>query len=234
MIRLFFAAALFLSLAPFESVAASFDPPQGIISKERFPQKELNFVRTESGRTYLISSDGRYVFQGELFDVWNGERIDSLEKYRRLSERVDMEYLGIEPSRMFSLDIGSGEKEAYMFVDPGCSYCQNLLKDAAASEQIRSDFKIKVIPVSLLSENSLEKNKKIATLADDSEELALKALLEHSFADLEAADGSFPRLKYNLLVATALSIKNVPYLVNPNGFIHIGVPQDMRSFLEKE
>jgi len=213
--------------------AQDFDPPKQIISKKDFPLRDLNFIRTKGDKTYLISPDGRYVFQGELFDVWNGERIDSLQEFARLSGRMDMQHLGIEPSRMFTLDIGSGEKVAYIFVDPNCSHCPTLVRDIVDSDGMDGKYQIKVVPIAVLSENSFKKAKKLSAVAEKDPQKALDIFLEGSYDKVKTGEGKFPALKYNVLVATALSIKNVPYLVNPAGVVHVGVPRDMRTFLER-
>lgn len=233
MIRIFIVAAFIVCLTAAGLSASSFDPPSNIVSKKDFPLRDLNFIRTKGDKTYLISKDGRYVFQGELFDVWNGERIDSLQEFKRLSDRIDMQHLGIEPSRMFTLDIGSGEKTAYIFVDPNCSHCHTLVRDLVDSDGMGGKYQIKVVPVTVLSKDSFKKAKKLFAVAEKDPQKALDIFLEGTYDKVKAGEGKFPALKYNVLVATALSIENVPYLVNPAGFIHIGVPRDMRTFLQR-
>jgi hypothetical protein len=146
---------------------------------------------------------------------------------------MDMQHLGIEPSRMFTLDIGSGVKTAYIFVDPNCSHCHTLVRDLVDSDGMGGKYQIKVVPIAVLSENSFKKAKKLSAAAEKDPQKALDIFLQDSYDQIEAGEAESSSLKYNVLVATALSIKNVPYLVNPAGFIHVGVPRDMRTFLER-
>tara|TARA_B100000614_G_scaffold253663_1_gene267889 strand:- start:2887 stop:3603 length:717 start_codon:yes stop_codon:yes gene_type:complete len=209
-------------------------PPKNIVHKQRLPLSEMNFIRTEEGITYLISTDGRYVFQGALFDVWNGEQIESVPEMAHLSNRIDFKYLGVKPEKMFTLKLGNGFKEVFVFADPNCSACHKLLDAIQESDQITSEFLIRIAIVPVLGKNSLEKAKKLALKSRSDEPGALTALLNNTYTKGDVPEDGLEKLKYNRILARALSIKSVPYIVNPQGVSVAGMPENLYGFLTQD
>lgn len=209
----------------------SFVPPKNISSKQKLPLKNLNFVRTKQGLTYLISDDGRYVFQGVLFDVWNGEKIGSIPHMQSLTDRIKLDYLGIDTKKMFTLDLGTGPEEVLIFSDPNCGVCHKLLSKINDSNLIKKSFKIHAVITPLLHETSMEKSKALAAMAEKDPEEALNAFINNSYNNNGVSDQPVPGIQYNLLVAQALSIQNFPFIINSRGRMHIGMPDDIYMFL---
>jgi len=233
-ITLLFFCSLTLSLSFAESLPAfQFIPPAGIISKEKLPLNNMNLIRTQSGRTYLISSDGRYVFQGDLVDVWNGKRIKSVKELNALSDRINFKYLGISPEKMFTLDMGTGNADVFIFSDPNCSLCHQLLKKIKNSKQLKQHFRFHAVITPVLSETSMKKSKRLAALDAKNPKAAIEAFINNDFSNDATTYEQVPGIEYNLLVAKALSIRNFPYIVNSAGRIHVGMPDDIHMFLIK-
>lgn len=232
-IPLFFSLILSLSFTGTVS-AFQFVPPSGIVSKEKLPLRDLNLIRTQSGMTYLISSDGRYVFQGDLVDVWNGTRIKSVKEFNALSDHINFKHIGIKPDKMFTLDQGTGPGEVYIFADPNCGICHKLLAKIRASKLILNRFHVRTIVTPVLKPSSLPKAKKLVSMADKKPGDALSAFISNTIETKEAPDTKITGINYNLLVAKALSIHNFPYIINPRGRIHIGMPDDIYLFLSKQ
>jgi thiol:disulfide interchange protein DsbC len=209
-------------------------PPKNIVHKQRLPLKEMDFIRTKEGITYLISSDGRYVFQGALFDVWNGEQIESMPEMAHFSDRIDFRYLGVKPDKMFTLTFGSGSKEVFVFADPNCSVCHQLLQVMMNSDRITSEFLVRVAVVTVLGNNSLEKAKKLVLQSRGDEKAALSTFIKNTYEQKDVPEEGLDKLQYNRILARALSIRSVPYIVNPQGVSVSGMPGDLYAFLLKE
>lgn len=212
----------------------NFVPPTRIVSKEKLPLKNLNLIRTQNGRTYLISADGRYVFQGDLVDVWNGTRLKSVKEFNALSDHINFKYIGIESDKMFTLDLGSGPGGVYIFADPNCGICHKLLAKIRDSKLILNRFHVRTIVTPVLKPTSLPKARKLAFMADKNPGDALSAFISNTIDTKECPDTKVAGINYNLLVAKALSIHNFPYIVNPRGRIYIGMPNDIYLFLSKQ
>jgi hypothetical protein len=166
--------------------------------------------------------------------VWNGEQIESIDEMERLSDRVDFKYIGVKSDKMFTLNMGTGPKEVFIFADPNCSICHKLISDIRKSKLIQKNYTIKIVITPLLKKSSVEKSKKLAGLAKRDMDRAIDAFIENSFDNIQATDEAVDGIDYNLLVARALSIRNFPYLVNPQGLMHIGIPEEIHLFLSKQ
>jgi thiol:disulfide interchange protein DsbC len=225
-------AILLTSITPIQ--AFQLTPPRNIVHKQKLPVKDLYFIRTKEGLNYLMSPDGRYLFQGALFDVWNGEQIESIGEMEKLSDRIDFKYIGVRPDRMFSLNIGTGKKEVFIFADPNCNICHSLIKDIRGSKLIKKSYNIRVVITPLLKKSSMDKAKKLAALAGKDMSAAIDAFIENSFENITLTEETVDGIDYNLLVAKALSIRNFPYLVNPQGRMYIGIPEEIHLFLSKQ
>lgn len=231
----FVSTIFFLALTVVQhSVALGFQPPNNIVTKKELPIESVNIVRTEQGNTYFISNDGRYIFQGRLYDVWNGEQIDSVEKLERFSDRVDLDHLGVRKEKLFSLNVGSGEKEVHVFVDPRCHHCRKLVRDIRSSGELRESHVFRVVITPVSSEQSRNRARKLWQVAQQNATRALDAFVANTVPDIELKDQSYPQLEYNILLAKALSIKSVPYIVSPDGRIRTGRPRHLEDFLQPE
>ena len=232
-IGVFTPALLFLSLFAHNAAAFEFVPPKDFVSKEALPIKDLNFIRTKQGFTYLISRDGRYVFQGSLIDVWNGRTLATVGELTRLKDRVNFKYLGISSQKMFTLSLGTGTADVFIFSDPNCGVCHKLLGKIKESSLIKNNFKVHAVITPLLHETSMAKSQSLSSMAQKDPDAAMDAFINNSVGDHGASDQPVPGIQYNLLVARALGIQNFPYIVNAGGRIHIGMPDDIHLFLLK-
>ena len=228
--------AIFLTilLAAAPLPAFEFVPPQNIVSKEHFTLSPLHLVRTRQGLSYLISEDGRYVFQGGLVDVWNGVEVKSMKELNALSDHMDMDKIGIEPQRMFSLSMGTGEKEVFIFVDPECSLCHKLLAEIQDSKLIQARFHVNAVITPVLKKTSLPKACKLADMARKDPAKALDAFISNTVEPTSGPHVKTDGINYNLLVAKALSIHNFPYIINSQGRIFAGLPENLFLFLSRQ
>jgi len=229
-------ASVFLLMLTAADLTAAFgvQPPDNITAKEELPIEGVSIVRTEQGDTYIISNDGRYIFQGRLYDVWNGEKIDSVEKLERFSDRVDLDHLGVRKKKLFAFNLGSGDKEVHVFVDPRCHHCRELVKDIRNSGDLLQSHVFRVVVSPISSEQSRTRARKLRQVAQQNATRALDAFVANTVPDIELKDQSYPQLEYNILLAKALSIQSVPFLVSPDGRIENGRPSDLTAFLRPE
>ena len=211
--------------------AHGFQPPDNIAAKEELPIEGVSIVRTEQGDTYIVSKDGRYIFQGRLYDVWNGMEIDSAEKLERYADRVDLDHIGVSDDKLFAFALGSGDKEVHVFVDPYCPHCHELVKQIRASDELRESYLFRVVVAPISSQKSTNRARKLAALAQQNATQAVEAFVNNTYPEGKVEQEGFPGVEYNLLVARALSIQSVPYLVAPDGRIEKGRPGDLAAFL---
>lgn len=231
---------IFCIISVFSNLAFSKDfiPPENIIEKSRLSFKNLNFLSTESGRTYFTSENGRYVFQGDLFDVWNGIKITSVSEMNYFNNRIDFTFLGVKVEKMFGLQIGTGEKKAYVFSEPGCYYCHKLAKEVKELSEVNNEFSVFFVIVPVLSKTSIEKTRKLFSIAQNNKNKAIDCFINNSCENLNDGikdeDLNFDSIDYNRLVARVLSIDKFPFVVNPQGITSAGMPENIFFFLRQE
>jgi thiol:disulfide interchange protein DsbC len=211
-----------------------FIPPRNIVSKQKLPIKDFHFIRTQEGLTYLISIDGRYVFQGALFDVWNGEQLESMDEMTSLSDRIRLDYIGLNSKKMFTLNLGTGPKEVFVFADPECGICHDLIRKIRESKIIQKDYLVRIVVMPVLKESSLEKSKRLFVLAKDNPKKAIDVLINNAYQNGEISAQKYDGIEYNQLISKALSIYQFPYIINSQGRIHIGLPEEIQLFLLKK
>jgi len=156
-----------------------------------------------------------------------------VKQFNALSDHINFKYLGISPEKMFTLDMGTGNADVFIFSDPNCKLCHQLLKKIQRSKLLKQNFKIHAVITPVLSETSMEKSNRLAALDAKDPKAALEAFINNDFSNAETTYEQVPGINYNLLVARALGIQNVPYIVNAGGRIHIGMPDDIHLFLFK-
>lgn len=97
------------------------------------------------GQIYFISSNGRFVISGQIYDLWHKKSLDTLVQIRDVSERLNLKEMGMDFRRMNSLSLGHGPHEAVIFVDPRCHICHQLIAEAKPLAD-QYTFHIVVIP----------------------------------------------------------------------------------------
>lgn len=215
------------------SSATEADPREwlrGIDGMRRLPVTGLQMVRSGE-RTLFVSENGRFVFTGPAYDLWNRLRLASLEDAERASSRIDLSAMGLAVNELTPIDFGSGARDVVAFVDPRCPHCEALLAQMPGLAE-RYRFRLVLVPV--LGRDSETLVRRLGCVAREAPERALQALLRHDYDALPAE----PRpcdatgLQRALVVARLLGIEGVPYLIAPDGRVGRGSLPDLAGWLE--
>ncbi|MBK5969104.1 MULTISPECIES: thioredoxin domain-containing protein [Thiorhodovibrio] len=181
-------------------------------------------------RVAFLSGNGRYAFTGDAWDLWHGEQLTSVRQAQVLASRVDLNRLGLDPADLGAINLGSlgtDTQPTWVFIDPLCSACQELLERLA-----QTGTPAHVIPLPLGGAESAQAARRL--LCAPSTHAARSALLDHSWSDLPAAtpDCDTQPLVRALITARLLGIDSVPTLIAPDGRIHRGLPKNLTVWLE--
>ncbi len=95
------------------------------------PIKGIRAVQS-NGQTVFLSDNGRFVFTGQLYDLWYKKPLSTLADMREVSDRIDLKRMGLDIDTLNTVSLGSGPKQVVVFVDPRCHYCHALMNDAQA------------------------------------------------------------------------------------------------------
>jgi thiol:disulfide interchange protein DsbC len=237
-------AALLALLAGAPSFAAETDPVaasaseagsirdllRGIGAMQRLPVAGMQMVEVGE-RVLVVSANGRYVFTGPAWDLWHGAKLETLEQGARLAARIDLKRLGLDPKALGALDLGSGEREVVVFVDPRCSHYRRLMDQLP---RLAERYRFRLVPLPVLGTQSETAVVRLGCLAEQDPVGAREALLAETVEKLPAPTGTCGQATAQRALVTAqlLGIAGVPYLIAPDGRLHQGVPSDLAAWLE--
>lgn len=209
---------------------------QGIDGMRRLPVQGVQMVQSGK-RVFFVSTNGRYAFLGPAIDLWHGQRLTALADADHLMGRIDRTRLKLDVSELGALDLGEGTEEVWIFLDPHCPQCIDLLdRLQALSRAQRAPYRFRLIPLGVLGKPSLSTVVRLNCLAETDPTAARKVLLRHTFETLPAAEGPCGQgaLQRALVTAQLLGITQVPFLIAPDGRLHAGVPTDLLAWLNAD
>lgn len=91
---------------------------------ERLPISGMIKVTNSDGAVVYMSDDRRFVFRGEMIDLWKGQAI---EADMSVSQEIDWDRNGVSIDKIgFPLSKKAGRKA--LFISPGCDDCRELIK----------------------------------------------------------------------------------------------------------
>lgn len=191
------------------------------------PIKSLKAVES-NGEIFFMSENGRFVLRGELYDIWYKDTLDTSAQIQDAATRIHFERMGTNLDDYNTLTIGSGEKQVVAFVDPLCSVCHKLMKDAASLGQ---DYTFKFVVVPALGDKSHKLARKVYCAKDRQE--ALDSYMQNTL-DTVAQKLSCDTKQYDLtlMMAHLLDVKSIPFVVAPDGRYSQGRPKELKKWLE--
>ncbi|WP_328986288.1 thioredoxin domain-containing protein [Thiorhodovibrio winogradskyi] len=143
-----------------------------------------------------------------------------------------MDRLGLDPADLGAINLGDQQadtKRVWVFIDPLCPACQELLERLAQTETPAH-----VIPLPLGGADSAQAARRL--LCAPSPQAAQSALLEQSWSELPrpTSDCDTQPLVRALITARLLGIDSVPTLIAPDGRIQRGLPENLSAWLAGE
>jgi len=203
-----------------------------IESMVEVPMTGIQMVEAQ-GKVFFISENGRYVFRGALYDMWDeGRQVVSTEDLREKSSRIDLKDIGLNLDDLFTLDFGNGEKEVAVFVSPGCPVCKEAI---AQMTQVADQYRFRLIPLPGSSETSQKHLRQLICSAEKDPEQALQALMTEEYAALPGEiNCDVGGAQRSLVTARMFGVDVVPFFIGADGRIKKGLPKDLESFLGDE
>lgn len=193
---------------------------------QEIPIGKLFFVEAEQGN-YLITSDGRFVFEGKLTDVWYRRTITSLEDAKQV-ERTPVSDIGFNPEdQLATFKIGNKDKSrlGVAFLDPTTDYGKQFLKKIADDKDIEGYWTVALLP--LIGGNAAIDRSLRLWCAED-RVLAEKDLIEgtdKSFKNIRKGCND-ERIVMAMMLTDVFRIKSLPHLIREDGLISQGYPKD--------
>lgn len=198
---------------------------------QELPIEDLMLVETKQGKTYFVSKNGRFVFQGKLIDNWFRRTINTVSE-AKAAHRVPLDKMGVKLDELATLSFGNQDipKQATIIVDPNCGYCHALFNKIKASpEKYNVDF----VLTALLGPESLKESKRLHCAADKS--LAVIDLLNSTKLAKEMRnDCDSVAINKAPIVMGLLEARGTPFLIREDGLTLNGLPNDFDAWLAQE
>lgn len=200
---------------------------------QELPVSQVFFVEAEKGN-YLVTGDGRFVFQGSLQDVWHRKHIDSIEDARQ-TIRTPLSNMNFDPlERLPAWQVGNPDipRQGLVFVDPTSAITQQFLQQVIAEKE-KYHFVVALLPL-VGGEKAMDRARRLHCAKD--RELALIDLANYtneSTGELRA-DCNAEKIMFGAAMTQVFRIEALPHFVREDGLISKGLPEDLDAWLDKK
>jgi thiol:disulfide interchange protein DsbC len=200
---------------------------------QEIPVAKLFFVEAEQGN-YLITSDGRFVFEGKMTDVWYRRTISSLEDARAV-ERTPVDHLGFKPEeQLASFKIGDTEKPrlGVAFIDPTTDYSLQFLKKISDNKELNGHWTVVLMPL-IGGTEAVDRSLRLWCSEDaKGAKEDLIAGTSNSFKKMKKGCND-ERIVMGMMLTDVFRIKSLPHLIREDGLISDGYPKDFDAWFGK-
>lgn len=199
---------------------------------QEIPINKIFFVEAEQG-TYLISSDGRFVFEGVLKDVWHRKTILDINDAKSV-ERTPVSNIGFSPEEQLATFIfGNPDipRQGVAFVDPTSAHTGVFLKYL---QQNKNEVNWTVVLLPLVGgNNAVDRSRRLWCATD--RELAKNDLINGtniSFDKLKE-DCSEDPILMAMMLTDIFRIKSLPHIIREDGLISHGFPEEFDKWYKQ-
>lgn len=196
------------------------------------PISTLKAYISNDGELEYISSNGRYAFQGTLFDVWHFEEINTPEELLRSVNFLFFDNLEVDIEDLNTLSIHSKNPEAakvVAFVDPDSASSRQLV---SLAKNLSDEYTFHFVIFPAFGESSIPAVLRAACA--ENYEHALNSLEVGALAEEPINKDCRPERLGNTLVAVEMmGIDGVPFIVAPNGRISRGLQDNFGQWLKE-
>lgn len=206
--KIFFGLVFFMS-----SLCALASGPNGKDVNVRTMHVETLEAIEKDGQLVYMSSNGRYLFQGVVTDVWSRKKIKTIADVDYSETHIDLSAISLNIDKLNTIVMGKGKKTVVVYIDPLCQYCKKFL-EAAQSKTDEYTFKIVVIPA--LGDESNIHSKSLFCAENKSD--ALPKLFSRSMVEMtQKPQCDLAQYDLTLMSASMFKIKSVPWFIAPDG-----------------
>lgn len=180
-----------------------------------------------AGQVVYASSNGRFVFIGQMYDLWKGTSLNSMRDIEQAATRIYLDGLQLHPRDLNTVTLGHGPIDITVFTDPLCDHCHALAEEAKAHVE---EYTFYFVVVPALSNASEGLAKRIHCASDASQ--TTTALLNGTIELLaQREDCDMEGYEKTLLAADVLGVDGVPFLIHQDGRVSRGRPQHLSRWL---
>lgn len=186
-------------------------------------------VQLDDGSVVYLSADRRFVFRGEMTDLWTG--VDAALELP--TGRIDLDRNGVALEAI-SLGVGRGAQRITAFVAPECAQCRDVLTLMLEPRALK-DYTFRVVLLDSTPRGA--KANAVVWCASDPVEALRAVYLEGRQPRSAAKPGTECDqlgLEQGRAAARLFGIAQLPLLVGADGYGHVGVPASLAAIATGE
>lgn len=191
--------------------------PPGMV---RLPISGMVRLTTPDGEVVYMSTNRRFVFRGEMTDLWTGQDVS----LQLPSMRIDLDRNGVDVHNI-SRRIGKGKDTITVFVAPECEDCRAVV-DALTSKEGLARYTSQVVLLETTADGAHANA--VVWCSKDTVEALRSVYLEGKTPKSAAAPGSECDqlgLEQGRAAARLFGIAQLPLVVDKTGMGHFGLPE---------
>lgn len=184
---------------------------------------------TDGETTRFMTENGRFVLEGQIYDLWQQRLLTEFQEIERAVKTIDMRKLDFDLTALAPIQLGTGPLDVVLFIDPQCSYCHQLLKNAT---ELITEYTFWVMPIAILGEQSMQAVKSLSCEHEPQE--AIRQLIEKDIANQKAGcdvASALGAIQKRMITAQVFGIQAVPFMIAPDGRTKQGMPSVLVDWL---
>jgi thiol:disulfide interchange protein DsbC len=215
-----------------ESVKGGLETKGLIIGMQEMPISKLMFVEAEQG-TYLVSSDGRFVIEGTVKDIWHRRTIRTLADVIE-TRRTPVSNIGFRPEEQLAhFVIGNQNipRQGVAFVDPSSEYTSMFLKSLYEDKE---NVNWTVVLMPLVGGNASVDRSLRLWCSTDRDQAQLDFIFGTNLSFEQMKEGcNDEKIVMGMLLAEVFRITSLPHLIREDGLVSNGYPQDFNAWFAR-
>lgn len=199
------------------------------------PLDGMSLVEAKDKKTYIVSTNGRYQFEGKIRNVYTNKLIETVddaiaERYMTLAD------MSLSLADIATIAYGNPNLplQGRLMVDPYCAECKRVLSEL---EKIKDRVHLEIMITPIAGKESIVTGLNMWCAYEKNYNLGRQIL-----GDLmkgppyqqypQNPDCKGQRLMLNTMLTRTLDVKGVPAFWRADGFAKAGVPKDILAFLK--
>lgn len=197
------------------------------------PIDKIFFVEAEQGN-YLVTPDGRFVFEGKLKDVWHRKTINSLDAARAI-ERTPLSNIGFKPEEQlatFTIGNPKVKRKGAIFVDPTSPITQIALKEILKDEQ-NTNWTVILMPL-VGGDQAMDRSRRLWCSTDAAG--AKSDLINgtsNALGTMKKPCSEEP-IVMAMMLADLFRISHLPHLIREDGLRSEGFPDNFKAWFTQK
>lgn len=208
--------------------------PQNSQEVKRFVVPTIGIIALEiDGKVNLLSSNGRFVIQGTLYDTWAKKPLTTMSEITKNASIIPMKELNLNIADLRPAVWGDGPKKVMIFTAPGCEACAAPL--SALADLDPKEFTVSVLSLGALGPASQQRNIELYCASDRyrADRAIISGNSTQKFDQVKNCD--MQALARREVTAQILGVSMIPFIVRDDGSYVLGSPkQGLKNFIENK